>query len=469
MDEIQQNQKKTKLKKFSKFVAGQVVVLGLLFFADQIFGFAEAEYLNTYITEVLGYEYKFVAWMVSVSAGVGLVTNIIWGIVSDNTRSRFGRRKPFIFFGGVVSGIFIILFAFSLRIAGGPGNEWTAYIICIIIDGVIIGISSNAYYVAERSLLPDLVESELRGRANGIVEIIGYIGMIVVVGASVVTDPLFGGLNETAHIFLLSVGGGSIIIVSIISMFFIKEIPNEKLPPKSTFWKDFGKIFNIKELVKHKEFLKMILAMVVFRIGIMIIMPYIMIFLITTLDLSLVDMLLAIGAAFGGTFILIAIIGRVTDKHGRKRFLPLFIILSSVFFLGMPFVQGGVLSWRFELSDNTIFFGTEFVQPVNTILLLILVPFVIFGILGLITPLQAWSQDLLPEESRGKFLGILNLVFTLPQVIGSWLGALVADAYGVEYIFWLAPIFFVISIPFFLWIKETLPPNSPKKDISNVA
>ncbi|MBN2157056.1 MAG: MFS transporter [Candidatus Lokiarchaeota archaeon] len=435
-----ENGSNRKLKKFGKFVGGQVVVLGLLFFADQIFGFAEAEYLNTYITEVLGFPYKYVARMVSISALMGLITNIIWGIVSDNTRSKFGRRKPYLFFGGVISGIFMVLFAFSLRIAGG--DPYIAYIICIIIDGVIIGISSNAYYVAERSLLPDLVEPRLRGRANGIVEIIGYIGMIVIVGASIVTDPLFGGLNETAHFFLLSLGGGIIIIVSILAMLLVKEKPVDNLPPKTPFFRDLVKIFNVKELGKNREFLKIILAMTVFRIGIMIIMPYIMIYLITTLELPLIDMLLAILAAFGGTFILIAIIGRITDKYGRKRFLSLFIVISSIFFFGMPFVQGG---WNFQTGG-----------AVNLILLLILIPFVVFGILGLITPMQAWSQDLLPIESRGKFLGVLNLVFTIPQIIGAHLGALIADNFGVEYIFWLAPIFFLVSIPFFLWVKETL-------------
>ena len=131
----------------------------------------------------------------------------------------------------------------------------------------------------------------------------------------------------------------------------------------------------------------------------------------------------------------------------------------------MPFVQGGVLSWKFELKIPI----EGFAQPVNTVLLLVLIPFVVFGILGLITPMQAISQDLLPKESRGKFLGILNLVFTLPQVIGSWLGALVADNFGVEYIFWLAPIFFIASIPFFLWIKETLPSKKIEKELAKVA
>ena len=57
MTEVE-NKSKEKLRKFGKFVGGQVIVLGLPFFADQIFGFAEAEYLNTYMTFFSGLDSK---------------------------------------------------------------------------------------------------------------------------------------------------------------------------------------------------------------------------------------------------------------------------------------------------------------------------------------------------------------------------------------------------------------------------
>ncbi len=194
-----------RLKKFTPFLRRQVVILGLLFFADQVFGFSESQFLNTYVSNVLGLDYKDVARMVSISAVMGLIFNLVWGIISDNTRGRHGRRRPYILIGGVISGLLMIYFAFSLRM--GRGDVWTAYIICVVIDGILIGISSNAYYSAERALLPDIVEQELRGRANGIVEIIGYIGMILVIAVSILAEILFGELNESAHILMLSFAG----------------------------------------------------------------------------------------------------------------------------------------------------------------------------------------------------------------------------------------------------------------------
>ena len=52
----------------------------------------------------------------------------------------------------------MFLFAFS------PNFLW-----CFILDSIIIGIAFNAFYTAQRVLIPDLIELERRGKANGIV------------------------------------------------------------------------------------------------------------------------------------------------------------------------------------------------------------------------------------------------------------------------------------------------------------
>ncbi len=92
----------------------------------------------------------------------------------------------------------------------------------------------------------------------------------------------------------------------------------------------------------------------------------------------------------------------------------------------------------------------------NYILFMIGLPFVLVGVLALVTPLNAWSQDLLPEDKRGKFTGIFNIVNTASQIIGSIAAGIVATFFGRPWIFVLAPIFFLASIPLFLRVKETV-------------
>ena len=95
-------------------------------------------------------------------------------------------------------------------------------------------------------------------------------------------------------------------------------------------------------------------------------------------------------------------------------------------------------------------------SEVNLLIFYIALPFVVIGILGLPVPLDAWSQDLLPEDRRGKFLGIYNLMWIVSQIIGSFIGAFIAMIFGIAWIFLAGAVFMIISIPFFMFVKETL-------------
>ena len=47
--------------------------------------------------------------LVGISAGIAVVVNIIAGIVSDHTRSRFGRRRPMLIWGMLLTLPFLLL------------------------------------------------------------------------------------------------------------------------------------------------------------------------------------------------------------------------------------------------------------------------------------------------------------------------------------------------------------------------
>jgi MFS family permease len=160
-------------------------------------------------------------------------------------------------------------------------------------------------------------------------------------------------------------------------------------------------------------------------------MPFLFIFIFDQ-GLGTLQLLIGIAIAFPWIFIATIYLGRLSDKFGRKRFVPISMIIVSMGYLLMPFASG------------------------NYILFIIGLPFVLIGVLSLITPLNAWSQDLLPEDKRGKFTGILNIVNTVSQIIGSFAGGIVATLFGISWIFVLGPVFFIASIPLFLKVKETV-------------
>jgi len=405
---------------------------------DYLFFFFEQNYFNTYLNHVLYLPELFISIMVSLSATVGLISMPLWGIASDNTRTKYGRRRPFLLFG-IIAGFGMVLFSFAYLLFG---RTEIAYIWCLIIDVLIIGIASNAFLLAERSLIPDTIELEKRGRANGIINSISYIGLLIGVAFLLLGNELFGIpdprpgatgtiITQDGHMILLSTGGLLFALVGIIGFFFIKEKPVSELPEKKKFFTELKLTFNIAELKSHKEFFKILLARLIFQSGISSIMPFLFIFIFDQ-GLGTLQLLIGIAIAFPCIFVATIYLGRLSDKFGRKRFVPISMIIVSMGYLLMPFASG------------------------NYILFIIGFPFVLIGVLSLITPLNAWSQDLLPEDKRGKFTGILNIVNTVSQIIGAFAGGIVATLFGISWIFVLGPIFFLASIPLFLRVKETV-------------
>ncbi len=62
---------------------------------NSIFGFS-----MLYYTEALGLDYKLAGLAMSVATFWDAIANPVMGHITDNTRSRFGRRHPYMLVGG---------------------------------------------------------------------------------------------------------------------------------------------------------------------------------------------------------------------------------------------------------------------------------------------------------------------------------------------------------------------------------
>jgi MFS family permease len=421
------------LEKLPKKVKRTAIIVGIIFAGATIFGYVEASFFNTYLDHVLNLEYYYISIMVSLSAIMGLIWMIIWGIKSDNTRTKFGRRRPYLLFG-FIAGIAMIAFAFT-----------EDFLMCLILDVIIIGIASNAFYAAQRALIPDLVETEHRGRANGIVNGISNIGLLTAISLTLLANELFtvkrgSGtiLIREGHLFLFTIGGGAIILCGMIGFLLLKETPPSQLPPKKKFRRELEEIFNLEELKKQNQFFRIVLALTIYNAHIFVVLPFLFVYLFS-LALTTLEFLIIIAISTPMMIMAMITLGKIADKFGRKLSVAPAILIASVGFFVMP---------------TALFF-----PQYKLIILLIAMPLVLLGLLGIEVPLGAWSQDLLPEDRRGKFLGILNVVNTMSQVIGVIIGGIIATIYGLVWVFAFAPIFSLGSILLFKRVQETLIPK----------
>ena len=150
----------------------------------------------------------------------------ITGYLSDRTRTRFGRRKPWLIAATPIFALAAILY-FSPPAALGTGLSLTVYFTFFL---MLTETANTIATVNYHSLLPELFrETAPRNRANAIRQALQLVGMIIGVSLVPMIVNVFGNLvgSETEGYQLtavaLSVLGGGLMLYS---FFGFKERPD---------------------------------------------------------------------------------------------------------------------------------------------------------------------------------------------------------------------------------------------------
>ena len=94
----------------------------------------------------------------------------IFGKLSDKTNTKYGKRMPYIIVGMVLSALLFPLIVVCFMKGSLAG--------VIIMMGIIL-IIMNAYRNPAVALMPDVTPKPLRSGANGIINLVGYIGAVI--------------------------------------------------------------------------------------------------------------------------------------------------------------------------------------------------------------------------------------------------------------------------------------------------
>ena len=126
-------------------------------------------------------DYLTLQWKVGIIMALDNIAALfimpLFGRWSDKTKSRFGKRTPYIIVGSVVTAIvlpFIPLF-FSLGMARTDA-ALMGMIVGMIAMMILIIVFMMSYRSPAVALMPDLTPKPLRSKANGIINIVGYVG-----------------------------------------------------------------------------------------------------------------------------------------------------------------------------------------------------------------------------------------------------------------------------------------------------
>ncbi|HEY7347363.1 MAG TPA: MFS transporter [Ktedonobacterales bacterium] len=158
---------------------------------------------------------------------VALVSNPLFGMLSDRTAGRWGRRRPYI-----LGGTLLNMVGLALMLAA-PN------IITLMLALCLTQLANNAAAAPFHAFLPDLVNEEQRGLAAGImgfVQTLGFIAGALVIGQLIQIDPVlkaqsadtFNSALSTYNGQLLaaySVVGLVIFVLMLLTIVTVKEQP----------------------------------------------------------------------------------------------------------------------------------------------------------------------------------------------------------------------------------------------------
>lgn len=157
---------------------------------------------------------------------IALLSQALWGMLSDRNTSRWGRRRPFIFGGTLVDLVFIVTIGFSTSLTGMTGY-WFIFIMAILLQ-----FSSNAAHGAQQGLIPDLVPEDKRGRFSSIKAILEIPLPVILVAFTI--GPLIGKGNIWAGILIAM----AILTLSMLLTMLVSEQPLTETPSKLN-WSPF--------------------------------------------------------------------------------------------------------------------------------------------------------------------------------------------------------------------------------------
>jgi len=369
------------------------IAIVLLAFSGQLAWGVENQFFNTFMYNNITPDPRPISWMVAASAVAATLTTILMGTLSDRTRSRWGRRKPFILFGYLAWGLMTALYP-SASFFKPVG---LAISMAILFDCIMTFFGSTANDAALSAYITDVTTIQNRGRVLGVVQILTWVAILIVYGgAGIIIDNL-------GYYTFFYVIGGLVFVLGLVGSLFVHEEPLAK-KPQGNYWRQLAESFQWKNLVANRDFFLILVGILLYEIAKNIFFPYLIIYLqhYLQLDTTTSSITIAVSLLVGGIALAYPL-GLLIDRWGRKPVALIAAVMEMV----------GLILFSFMKT---------------------LIPLVICGILWL-APLTAWwiatstwSKDLFPEDKRGQFAGFYMLFWVMfPMILGpltgGWLGA----------------------------------------------
>jgi MFS family permease len=357
--------------------------------------------------------------LASIGAIASTIGNPLFGALSDRTRTRFGRRAPWLVVAAIVLSLLLAL------LGGMTELFWlgAAYV------GVML--AASGYQAVITSLLPERVPVARRGLISSLMALATVVGILYGINIT----PAFADQPTIGYLFL----AGLIIVGTAALVILAPEPPLEKILASDSSPKEKQSFREFFSGLADRDFAWAFWARVTIMVGFWTVSTY---QLFALSDYIGVDQLpggdpAAAAALLGtvnlGTSIISTLIaGPLSDKLGRRK---IFVIISSIGIgVGMTipiFIPtfSGMLLWAVVVGFS-------------------------YGVYTSID--QALMSEVLPNMANaGRDLGLLNVATAGPQIAAPAIAALIISLTGgYQQLFLFAAVVAGLAAVFILPIRK---------------
>jgi maltose/moltooligosaccharide transporter len=320
----------------------------------------------------------------------GALVQPIVGAMSDRTRTRIGRRRPYFIVGVALTAASLIY------LAGFP--PIIPMLLVLSINAFFLNVAVDPYM----ALLADLVPIDQRGRVGALLAIFNMFGQIAATVAALLL------WDRSPELVFLIVAAALVVSFGITTI-FIKE-PESPPRPSEPMGIDVGGY--LRDLAGRRDLLLYIGAAALYWMGTGGVLPYLTRFGVSVLGLSEGESFQLILPALAGTIIAAVPAGYIADRRGKKPVLAVGLLAYSLIAL--------VASQVATLPQALVAMGV--IGLANGVWTSLAVPLLV---------------DLVPQERAAEMTGLGSAVWSLAQPIGAVFAGLLiasADNYRVSFV-----------------------------------
>jgi len=230
-----------------EFKYSRIFLLGFGFFGVSIIWSLYNAYIPIFLQDTFKMSRTVTGFVMTIDNLFAVLLLPFLGALSDKTRTRFGRRKPYILLGAPSAALMFALIPVA-----------RAYENLALFMGTIILM--NFFMALFRSpviaFMPDITPSEKRSQANGVINFMGGVGALLA---------YFGGkvLYDMNYAYPFFAGAAIMLLANLLVVLFVPEpeeyrVPGEKISLRKllseTSRKSFGELKeNLKDVFASHE------------------------------------------------------------------------------------------------------------------------------------------------------------------------------------------------------------------------